>query len=160
MNKNPFNSSVRGDMNPLFCFALFIWWMILCLPEYASAQQGTVFQFLKNNIRLTGQANVYGELYKAYDTDQRRPPSTSRLVFTPTLTVSKFFSISGDFILSTEGSRARQNMNIMGLHPVWPWGKAHLGDFTDSFSKYTFNGVNVKGAEIDLFPDRYKRGVR
>jgi hypothetical protein len=69
---------------------------------------------------------------------------------------SEFFTISARMMLSTEGSSARQNINIMGLHPAWKWGQAHIGDYSDNFSKYTFNGVNVKGAEIDLFPGKFR----
>jgi len=142
----------------LKCFRniLFFFFLIFWFPAPLFAQTGTTIQFFKNNIRLTGQANLYGELYEAYGTDRRRPPSTGRIVFTPTLTFSKLFSLSADFLLSTEGSSARQNLNILGLHPVWSWGKAHLGDYTENFSKYTFYGVNVKGAEIDLFPKNYR----
>lgn len=156
MNTKSFCSGVCHNVKRMGCCSLPALWLILCLPAVTSAQMGTTFRFLKNNVRLTGQANIYGELYDVSGTDRRRPPSTSRIVFTPTLTFSKLFSISGDFILSTEGSSARQNMNIMGLHPVWSWGKAHLGDFTDDFSRYTFHGVNVKGGEIDLYPGRYR----
>jgi len=137
--------------NGFFFFFLIFW-----LPACLFAQTGTTIQFFKNNVRLTGQANVYGELYEAYGTDRRRPPSTGRIVFRPTLTFSKLFSLSADFFLSTEGSSARQNLNIMGLHPVWSWGRGHLGDYTENFSKYTFYAVNVKGAEIDLFPKKYR----
>ena len=64
--------------------------------------------------------------------------------------------MSTNILLSTEGSSARQNINIMGLHPAWKWGIAHLGDYVDNFSKYSFNGINVKGAEIDLYPGRFR----
>ncbi len=47
-------------------------------------------------------------------------------------------------------------MNLMGLHPAWKWGRAHVGDYSEVFSSTTFNGVNVKGAEIDLFPGRFR----
>jgi len=112
--------------------------------------------WLKEQATLTGQAGLYGELYSVNGTGARCPPSTARLSLTPTLTFSRYFSISAELLLSTEGSSARQNMNIMGLHPVWSWGRAHLGDFSDRFSQYTFNGVNVKGAALDLFPGKFR----
>ena len=50
----------------------------------------------------------------------------------------------------------RQNMNILGLHPVWAWGRAHLGDFSDQFAQMTLNGVNIKGAELDVYPKKIR----
>lgn len=125
----------------------------------ADSAQGIIPQigsYFKKSIRITGQANLYGELYNVEGTTRRRPPSTGRLSFSPTFAFSDFFSVTADLMLSSEGSYSRQNMNIMGLHPAWKWGKAHLGDYSDSFSSATFNGVNVKGAEIDLFPGLFR----
>lgn len=116
------------------------------------AQETTLkSQFLKQ-VRMSGQARVYGEIYDVQGIERRRPPSTGRIGLRPVLRFSNVFMISADLLLSTEGTRTRQNMNILGLHPTWSWGRAHLGDYTDRFSKYSFNGVNVKGAEIDLYP--------
>jgi len=107
-------------------------------------------------VRLSGQAYMYGELYGVHGIEGRRPPSTGRIGLRPVLQISNLFNVSADLLLSTEGTRARQNMNILGLHPAWSWGKAHLGDYSDQYSRYTFNGVNVKGAEIDLYPGRLR----
>ncbi|NQT24987.1 hypothetical protein HQ585_06520 [candidate division KSB1 bacterium] len=137
---------------PLLLIFLFIY--LFTLPSKTASQESQ--SSLKDYIQLTGQSNIYGELYSIKGTNPRRPPSTGRISFTPTLRLSKFFTVSAQLLLSTEGSSARQNINLMGLHPVWKWGKAHIGDYSDHFSKYTFNGVNVKGAEIDLFPDKFR----
>ncbi|MBN2417609.1 hypothetical protein JXO52_17360 [bacterium] len=126
--------------------------LLLLHATSVRGQQGTAVTFLKKNIRISGQASTYGELYSASGISGRRPPSTLRLMLTPGLTFSKYFSLSTNILLSTEGSSTRQNINILGLHPAWRWGRAHIGDYSDSFSRYTFNGVNVTGAEIDLFP--------
>ena len=124
-----------------------------------SPVQGQFSQFsnyIAKNIRIGGHANVYGELYDVQGTARRRPPSTQRISFSPSFAFSHLFSISADLMLSSEQSYSRQSMNIMGLHPVWRWGRAHLGDYSDSFSSTTFHGVNVKGAEIDLFPGLFR----
>ncbi|MBN2104131.1 hypothetical protein JW835_08845 [bacterium] len=107
-------------------------------------------------VRLSGQAHVYGELYDVHGIEGRRPPSTGRIGFRPLLQISNLFNVSADLLLSTEGSRTRQNMNILGLHPSWAWGKAHFGDYPGQFSRYSLNGINVKGAEIDIFPGRMR----
>lgn len=122
-----------------------------------SAQEST--SFLKRHIHLTGQTSLFGELSSISGTSPRRPPSTGRLSLTPSLRLSEFFTISAQVLLSTEGSSARQNIHILGLHPAWRWGKAPIGDYSDHFSKYTFNGVNIQGAEIDLFPAKFRLTV-
>ena len=60
--------------------------------------------------------------------------------------------MSFDFLLSTEGSSARQNINQLGINPSWGWGNAHLGDFTDMFTPLTFDGIMVRGAGVNLNP--------
>ncbi len=142
--------------SPLLRSVLVIGFIVLILTMPATAQLDRVRSFIFDNAQLTGQASLYGELYNVDGINRRRPPSTGRFLFTPTLSLSRYASISADVMLSTEGSYARQDMNIMGLHPSWRWGKAHLGDYTDSFSLYTYNGIRIKGAEIDLFPKKLR----
>ncbi len=137
-------------------FIISLLMAIASFPETSLAQIPSFTNFAKKNIRLSGQASLYGELYDVQGTARRRPPNTQRFSCTPTLTFANLFSVSADFMLSSEGTYSRQNMNIMGLHPAWKWGKAHLGDYSDFFSNTTFNGVNVKGAEIDLYPGKFR----
>lgn len=125
---------------------------LLFLPVPLPAQSWNLKTAVAKHVRLTGQANVFGELYDVQGSDRRRPPSTGRIAFSPTLTFSSLFSVSADLMLSTEGSYSRQNMNILALHPAWRWGRAHFGDFSSSFSKHTFQGVNVKGFGLELYP--------
>lgn len=103
-------------------------------------------------VTITGQSTAFGEVYGIRGAPRRRPPSTARIAVTPTMQIGRLMTLSADMILSTEGSEMRQNMNILGLHPVWAWGRAHLGDYADQFALLTLNGVNVKGAEVDLYP--------
>ncbi len=133
--------------------------LCLLLSLLISSAHGQFSQFgnyLSRNVRLAGQANLYGELYDVQGTARRRPPSTQRLSFSPTFAFSRYFTLSAELLLSSEQSYARQSMNLMGLHPVWKWGRAHLGDYSDSFSSTTFHGVNVKGAEMDLYPGLFR----
>ena len=144
----------RRPIRPAYSIILILCLFLLIPFSMILAQENT--SFFKRHIHLTGQASLFGELYSISGTSPRRPPSTGRLALTPSLRLSEFFTISAQVLLSTEGSSTRQNINILGLHPAWKWGKAHIGDYSDHFSKYTFNGVNIKGAEIDLFPSRFR----
>ncbi|MDZ7724195.1 MAG: hypothetical protein U5R06_15660 [candidate division KSB1 bacterium] len=113
-------------------------------------------EVFNQNVQISGQSQIYTELYKSTGANPGRPPSTARITANPHLRFSDLFTVSAQLMLSTEGSSARQNINILGLHPTWSWGKAHVGDYSDYFSRYTFNGINVKGAEIDLFPGNFR----
>jgi len=107
-------------------------------------------------IKLSGQIGLYGELYSISGKDSRRPPATGRLFFRPTLIILDNFSINFDFLLSTEGSYARQQINRISLHPEWSWGRAHIGDFSRQFSRFTLNGETITGGGIELFPGSFR----
>ncbi len=109
--------------------------------------------------KLSGQIGLYGELYSISGKDSRRPPATGRLFFRPTLTILDNFSINFDFLLSTEGSYARQQINRISIHPEWGWGKAHIGDFSQQFSRFTLNGETITGGGIELFPGVFRLEV-
>ncbi len=103
-------------------------------------------------VTVSGEAGAYGELYTISGRDRRRPPASGRLYFRPTLTFFDNFSISFDFLISSEGSSARQQINQFALHPTWSWGRAHIGDFSHDFSRYTLNGLTIRGAGLELYP--------
>lgn len=107
-------------------------------------------------VALSGELGTYGEWYSIRGQNKRRPSSTGRLFLRPTLTLFDALSINIDVLLSTEGSGARQNINQFGLHPTWAWGKAHLGDFSDSYSDYTFNGILVRGGAVSINPGLFR----
>jgi hypothetical protein len=112
--------------------------------------------FLKENVRLAGEVGVYGELYSMEGQPARRPSSTGRLFFRPSVTFFNSFSLNFDFLLSTEGSSARQDINQLGIHPTWGWGRAHAGDFSESFSPYTLSGILVRGSGISINPGIFR----
>ncbi len=107
-------------------------------------------------IKLTGEAGFYGELYSISGRERRRPAQSGRIFFRPTLTLFENFSINFDIFLSTEGNDARQQINQIGLHPEWGWGKAHIGDFTHEFSKLSLNGITIRGGGIELYPGLFR----
>jgi len=112
--------------------------------------------FWQKNVKLGGEIGAYGELYSISGRDRRRPASTGRLYFRPSITLFDAFSMSFDFLLSTEGSSARQNINQLGLNPSWSWGSAHIGDFTETYTPLTFNGVLVRGGGISINPGIFR----
>ncbi len=112
--------------------------------------------FIEKNISISGVAGVYGQLYGVSGIPGRLPPSLARLYFQPTVTLFNSLSMSFDFLLSTEGNSARQNINQLGVSPSWGWGSAHLGDFSSMFTPLTFDGVLVRGAGVNLHPGIFR----
>jgi hypothetical protein len=51
------------------------------------------------------------------------------------------FQIPIEFLLSTEGSSARQNINQFGINPKWSWDSIHAGYFSEDYLQYTLSGI-------------------
>ena len=118
----------------------------------ANGQVGASSQSLS----LSGSVGIYGELYDKSRGIDRRPSSSARLFFRPTLSIYKSFSISTNMILSTEGNSNRQNINQIDFNPRWQWGYAHAGDFTDTYSSLTLNGIRIRGGGVSINPGTFR----
>ena len=106
----------------------------------------------KSPVTISGEIGAYGELYNISNSPNRRPNSTGRLFLRPTLDVQEIFQIPFEILVSTEGSSARQSMNQFGLNPKWDWGSAHIGDFNEDYSKFTLNGIKIRGGGLTINP--------
>ena len=119
----------------------------LALPAALEGQAGAV--------SVGGVMGTHGEANAVSGIDRRRPPTTARLYFRPTVTVYEKLTLNFDFMLSTENdafrSSARQSLNQYAIHPSWSWGSAHIGDFADSYSPLTLNGVRIRGAGLNVW---------
>lgn len=117
-------------------------------------------------VRIQGEMGSDGELYRISGRDPRRPGESGRLFFNPTLSFGSL-SITGNFLLSTEGSSliglgglpGRQRINQFGLRPRWSWGQLYLGSFSDSWTPLTWGGVRVDGVGVDLTPGVLRFGM-
>jgi hypothetical protein len=112
-------------------------------------------------ISLSGNVETYGELYSISGRESRRPPSTARLYFHPTLSFYDAMTVSFNFLLSTEGSsRSLQHqvnqINQLGIRPQWEWGYANAGDFTETFTPYTLNGILIRGGGVAINPGLFR----
>ncbi|MBX2990940.1 MAG: hypothetical protein KF749_07205 [Bacteroidetes bacterium] len=112
--------------------------------------------FLERAVKLGGEIGTYGEWYSINGQDRRRPSTTGRLFIRPTLTFFDALSLNFDILLSTEGTAARQNINQLGLHPTWKWGNAHVGDFSETYSDYTLNGIMIRGGAFNINPGIFR----
>jgi hypothetical protein len=115
-------------------------------------------------IRVQGEMRIFGESYGIAGREPRRPGETGRLMFQPVFEISRFLKVALDLQLTTEGAihgagtrspvldAGRQRLNQVGISPSWSWGRVDLGDFTDSYTPYTFSGVRVRGAGAEVNP--------
>jgi hypothetical protein len=137
---------------------------IFCHALIAVSQTGipSVVQGLHGEaISLSGDIGTYGELYSISGRDSRRPSSTARLFFRPTISLYDAMTLSFNFLLSTEGnSRSFQHqvnqINQFGVNPRWAWGYANAGDFTETFTPYTLNGILIRGGGISINPGLFR----
>lgn len=110
----------------------------------------------KSPVTISGEIGAYGELYNISNIPNRRPNSTGRLFLRPTIDILGLLQIPFEILLSTEGSSARQNLNQFGINPKWDWGSAHLGDFNEDFSKFTLNGIKIRGGGLNINPGIFR----
>jgi hypothetical protein len=105
-------------------------------------------------INVTGEAGTFSEANWMFGAENRRPPASARLYLRPSLSLWGKYTVTGSFIVSTENrgfqGDVRQSLNQYSVSPSWEWGKATLGDFSDSYSPLTVNGVQVRGAGVEL----------
>jgi hypothetical protein len=111
-------------------------------------------------VTISGGITTGGELYAANGIAARRPGSAWRLMMSPELTFFGQFQVGVSVLLSSEGSGLRQNMSQLGLNPRFGWATLHLGDFTRSYSSYTLQGTQLRGAGLDLAPGIFRFSVQ
>jgi hypothetical protein len=138
----------------IFTFSLL--WIVIARAQIPPQADTTRQSFFQRYVKLSGEISTYGELYSISGRERRRPASTGRLYFRPTISLFNTFSMSFDFLLSTEGSSARQNINQLGLYHSWSWGVAHIGDFTETFTPLTFSGVLIRGGGVSINPGVFR----
>lgn len=138
----------------LFFIVLFLPVQILH-SQQSSEEQG----FIKKNFVISGDMIAYSELFKTNNSYMRRPPSTGRIILRPTLSLFGIFQIPFEFLISTEGSSARQDINQYGINPRWSWGSIYLGDYSMEFSRYTLSGIRIRGIGLELFPGKFRFSI-
>ncbi len=124
----------------------------LLLAQDVDSSQG----FIKKNFSISGEIGAYGELYSMKGQPERRPKSTGRIFFRPSLNLFNLIQIPFEFLISSEGNSSRQNINQFGISPSWDWGTLHLGDFTEDYSQYTLSGINIRGGGLNLKPGNFR----
>lgn len=111
-----------------------------------------------NSIKKKEFATIHGGASASLIYHESNRPDTGRLPWVYNLngslnvTVLKNFSIPVSYNLTNQGGAYSYPTfpNRLSLHPTYKWITGHIGDFTMSFSPYTFNGHQVRGAGVDV----------
>jgi hypothetical protein len=108
----------------------------------------------KEFVKVNGGASaslVYHESNRA-DAGTGRLPWVYNINGNLNITVLKNFSLPVSYNLTNAGGAYTYPTfpNRLSLHPTYKWITGHVGDFTMSFSPYTFNGHQVRGAGADI----------
>ncbi len=106
------------------------------------------------NIRpftLSGNLGILSEAYTVSGIDPRKPPSMGQLFLN---TKFSLFGLQSGFnmIYSTDDNQLRQSVNTLHFYATWRWLTIYAGDVNPKFSKYSLNGVTLRGGLIDLNP--------
>ncbi len=107
-------------------------------------------------IKLSGDFGVYGELYSISGREKRRPSSTERMFFNPTVSFYNALQLDFKFVFSSEGNSSRQDINQLDINPKWSWGEIHAGDFSLSYSPFTVSGIKIRGGSFDINPGKFR----
>jgi hypothetical protein len=107
------------------------------------------------------------EAYAISGGEARRPWGTQQLYLNPTLSLFGSVDLTVNLLLSTEqgsdvglrGLPGRQNLNELGLHPRWSWGRGHVGAFNETYTANTLAGIRMTGAGVELNPGILRFGA-
>lgn len=117
--------------------------------------------------RLRGDMGTLSEAYGISGAEARRPWGTQQLYLNPTVTLFGSVDLTVNLLLSTEqgsdvglrGLPGRQNLNELGLHPQWRWGRAHVGAFSETYTPTTLGGIRLRGAGLEANPGVLRFGA-
>jgi hypothetical protein len=118
-------------------------------------------------VGLRGDMGTVSEAYGISGADPRRPWGTQQLYLNPTLALFGSVDLTINLMLSTEqgsdvglrGLPGRQNLNELGVHPEWKWGRAHAGAFNETYTQNTLGGIRLRGAGMELNPGIFRFGA-
>jgi len=120
-----------------------------------------------SGLGLRGDMGTMSEAYGISGAEARRPWGTQQLYLNPTLSLLGSVDLTVNLLLSTEqgsdvglrGLPGRQNLNELGLHPRWRWGRGHLGAFNETYTANTLGGIRLRGAGLELNPGIFRVGA-
>ncbi len=108
-------------------------------------------------VRFDGTLNLGSELYSSTGIDARRPKSTYRAIFMPTLTFFDQIRLPFEFYVTSDDRGYRQPFNQFGVNPrLWGWVTLHAGYYSARISDLTFGDTRLFGGGVELTPGLFR----
>jgi hypothetical protein len=113
-----------------------------------------------NPVRFQGNLTLSGDLYSSSGAPARRPGSTARAIFAPTITLFDQISLPFEFYVTTQDRGFHQPFNQFGVNPhLWGWLTLHAGYFSSRISDLTFGDTRLVGGGVELTPGNFHLSV-
>ena len=126
---------------------------LLCLAGAMHAQE---LHRLKELTPFTMQGNVSGTMTgnSISGIDRRQMPFFWMLQGSALATVYDV-QLPFSFVFSERERSFQQPFNEFGISPTYKWMKLHLGYRSQSWNRYTVNGMRFLGAAVELLPEDF-----
>ncbi len=123
--------------------------LLACVVEQSFSQMSPV--------RFEGGLSLGNELYSATGIAGRRPGSTYRAIFTPTITFFDQISLPFEFYVTNNDRGFHQPFNQFGVNPrLWGWLTLHAGYYSARVSELTFGDERLLGGGVELTPGLFR----
>ena len=130
-----------------------LWYLGIMLFFSSITIQAQGIQVLKG-IKIGGTIGVSGEAYAVSGIENRRPPLLGRA--NANLTANIFGLATGiNLLYSTDESKIRQSINRLAFNTQYKSVSVGIGGVTPALSKYSLNGVVVRGGMIAFAPGKF-----
>ena len=108
-------------------------------------------------MRLSGTFSSSAELYSSTGIPARRPNSSYRFIFAPTVTVYDQIQLPFELYYTSEDRGFRQPFNQFGVSPrLFGWLTLHGGYYSANISEFTFGDSRLLGGGFELRPGKFR----
>ena len=148
------SESEPGFQQIVFCI-IFV--LFSCTTTLLTAQTFSRPQIKKPT--LSGDIRAEMQYDGIRGRQQGRPKWIRTLEVTPTISLPNLPTFNLLINISTLESYLRQPFNRFNLQIQPPWGGFYLGDSYPVFSKYSLNGILVRGGSVDINPGLFRLAI-
>ncbi|HRD06282.1 MAG TPA: hypothetical protein PK037_01910 [Saprospiraceae bacterium] len=127
----------------------------MAMTSYSFGQkEGT----LNRNIKLSGNATVFGALSNSSDSNVVVNPYSYGVSISTSLK-TKYITLPFSFRYAGNGNNVTYPFVRFGMAPRIKWAKFYLGNNNINFSRYAFTGYNVFGLGFEINPAAFYLGA-
>ncbi|MCP4580034.1 MAG: hypothetical protein GY839_00340 [candidate division Zixibacteria bacterium] len=127
--------------------------LALFVPQiYPTASAEKILSRIKRKMLLSGELSAEIQYDDVTGADQNRPRWVQSLHLTSGLGLLGIPLGKINLNFSSFDTDFRRPFNGLNIHLSRNWAEAYLGDSNPKYSKYTLNGIHVRGGSVDLKP--------